>query len=297
MVGLDTKIEAARRALEELTSKEQHDSLVRETELLQLNVKAAAIKTAMQAIQMPVHVYSSFLNGLQVPSPPSSVIQTQAQLCRAWHGFDSQSHLLEKTTVQCTDMVRLVRNNIRSLEDECVSMEVELLKQIALADEMVLQCMERNEKLLGSQHEQLNELRSLNGLSEEESSLCGIESKEKSMSEALDSEMILGDSMTLAFSRISKDLKIEFATSELNNAMSKSFRRISDELKTELVGTEAKVESTPTLSFRTISDFFSPTMKRNDDALFSHLMDSFSSNLHMETFSMPIRFTPTTPVA
>lgn len=175
MVGLDTKIEAARRAIEELKSKEQHDSLVRETELLQLNVKAAEIKTAMKAIHMPVHVYSSSLNGLQVPSPPSSVLQTQAQLCRAWHVFDSQSHLLEKTTVQCTDMVRLLRNTIRSLEDECVSMEVELLKQIALADEMVLQCMARNENLLGTQHEQLNELRSLNGLSsEEESSLCGL---------------------------------------------------------------------------------------------------------------------------
>mmetsp|Transcript_4220 Transcript_4220/g.6053 ORF Transcript_4220/g.6053 Transcript_4220/m.6053 type:complete len:232 (+) Transcript_4220:99-794(+) len=159
--------------LENLRQKGHQERSNHHAQLRKMNLNLTVARKA-QISDRPLHEYTSALDLVQSPAPPSYVLQKQALLCRALHSLEVKSKAVNLANQKCSDIIRRVRKSIQNLHNERANMEMLLLKEMVILDDDLRHLKQHYSSILKKQAEELKALRRvLNPSKEEDGSAKG----------------------------------------------------------------------------------------------------------------------------
>lgn len=138
-------------------AKTEENRLEHERTVLQFQERMADMKERARNVDTKLHHYIRILV-VSNAKLPSSILKTQGRLCRAVHRMAVHARLVEMIKGQCTDIVHSVRQSMIDIEDECIDLETKLLKDVAEAEEEILQQELCQFDVLDSQQDAIDEL-------------------------------------------------------------------------------------------------------------------------------------------
>lgn len=148
------------KQLEELQEKGSQKRSYHHAELLTMkkNLNLMVAKKA-NVSDRPLYEYTSALDLIQSPAPPSYVLQKQAILCRALHCLEVKTKAVTLANQTCSRIIQGVKKSIQDLHDERANMEMMLLKEMVILDDDLTNLKQHNCSMLKKQAEELKVLR------------------------------------------------------------------------------------------------------------------------------------------
>lgn len=162
---LSDQLQKKKRELERLIRKGEQDRNSYHAEATKMKINLARIKEKVKVSERPFHHYTSALGKVQIPSPPSYVLQKQALLCRAMHREGLQSKIFDRMKQECSERIRNSKKRIQDLREESASMELFLLKQVVILNDELLHLRQNSD----NKSEDLKKFRQERRLSETKS--------------------------------------------------------------------------------------------------------------------------------
>lgn len=279
-------VNAVQSELQAAKAKTDQNQLQYQTELLGKRIRIASLQEQMKKVDTKLHAYSSALAQVQSPqSPPTYVLQKQALLCNVIHRMTAQARIVDMTKMQCTDIVRSVRQSMVDLEDECADIEIDMMKKIAVLEKELVQAKAEQRKVFASQRQEIVDMAIALGLEEgkyEEDTILDI------------------DSLQLDLEEESCSVEKEF-----DNSLSRSLSKITTyfshhhhHLSTKIVSQHNPTEEPHSHFFDSFSDLemeLSP--EKSNDHKIGRLFHSLSNRLRLTERKLPEQMSAAPPVA